>query len=242
MSPARRSWAIAAALALLGGLVALLLRPGPTRLGVGAEHAVVGLLRTDAAQAAGSSRAVRSLLAQVAPLPTRNGLRAALLRADAGELHLGFGFAEPAFAVAPAGGPTPATPAVLPAAARALLDATPGGYLVVRTERPADLVATGRRRAWFGGEVAGIATRARAVTVAVGEGGFPRQVIAVFYFEYESGEAATAALRVLTAGKPGGEAAFIVPEGAMDAARRRAVVILRYEVAAPLVEQAAAGR
>jgi hypothetical protein len=242
MSPSRRSWTIAAGLALLVGLGAWLLRPGATRLGVGAEHALFGLLRTEAAQAAGSSRAVRSLLAQVAPLPTRNGLRTALLRTDAPELHLGFGFAEPAFAVVPGDAPRPATPAVLPRLARELLDATPGGYLVVRTERPADLVATGRRRAWFGAEVAGIATRARAVTVAVGEGGFPRQVVAVFYFEYESGEAAAAALRSLTAAKPGGEAAFIVPDGATDAARRHAVVTLRYEVAALLVEQAAAGR
>ena len=103
-------------------------------------------------------------------------------------------------------------------------------------------MATGRRRAWFGGDVATIATRARAVTVAVGEGGFPRQVIAIFYFEYESGEAAAAALRALTARQPGGQAAFIVPEGATDAARQRAVVTLRYEVAVMLVEQAAAGR
>jgi hypothetical protein len=242
MSPRQRSWVIAAALMVLGGLGAWLLRPGETRLNVGPEHAVFGLLRTDAAQAAGSSRAVRSLLAQVAPPPTRNGLRTALLRADAAELHLGFGFAEPAFAVVPGDAPRPATPAVLPRVARELLDATPGGYLVVRTERPADLVATGRRRAWFGAEVAGIATRARAVTVAVGEGGFPRQVVAVFYFEYESGEAAAAALRSLTTAKPGGEAAFIVPDGAPDAARRHAVVTLRYEVAALLVEQAAAGR
>ena len=242
MSPRRRSWIIAASLVVLGGLGAWLLRPGETRLNVGSEHAVFGLLRTEAAQAAGSSRAIRSLLAQVAPPPTRNGLRAALLRTDAAELHLGFGFAEPAFAVVPGDAPRPATPAVLPRVARELLDATPGGYLVVRTERPADLVATGRRRAWFGGDVAAIAARARAVTVAVGEGGFPRQVVAVFYFEYESGEAAAAALRSLTAAKPGGEAAFIVPDGATDAARRHAVVTLRYEVAALLVEQAAAGR
>jgi hypothetical protein len=242
MSPRQRSWVIAAALMVLGGLGAWLLRPGETRLNVGPEHAVFGLLRTDAAQAAGSSRAVRSLLAQVAPPPTRNGLRTALLRADAAELHLGFGFAEPAFAVVPGDAPRPATPAVLPRVARELLDATPGGYLVVRTARPADLVATGRRRAWFGGEVATIATRARAVTVAVGEGGFPRQVIAIFYFEYESGEAAAAALRALTARQPGGQAGFIVPEGATDAARQHAVVTLRYEVAVMLVEQAAAGR
>jgi hypothetical protein len=238
----RRSWVIAGLLVVVGGLIATLGRTRPVRLNVGAEHAVFGLLRTEEAKAAGSSRAIRSLLAQVAPLPTRNGLRTALLREDAPELHLGFGFAEPAFAVAPAGGPPPPTPAVLPAAARALLDATPGGYLVVRTERPADLMATGRRRAWFGGEVAGIATRARAVTVAVGEGGFPRTVVAVFYFEYESGAAATAALRSLTTAKPGGEAAFIVPEGAREAAAKHAVVTLRYEVAALLVEQAAAGR
>ena len=242
MSPTRRSWAIAAGLALLVGLAAWLLRPGATRLGVGSEHALFGLLRTEAAQAAGSSRAVRSLLAQVAPTTARGGLRAGLAREEVAELHFGFGFAEPAFAVVPGDAPRPASPAVLPAAARALLDATPGGYLVARTERPADLVATGRRRAWFGGEVAGIATRARAVTVAVGEGGFPRQVVAVFYFEYESGEAAAAALRSLTTAKPGGEAAFIIPDGATDAARRHAVVTLRYEVAALLVEQAAAGR
>jgi hypothetical protein len=242
MSPTRRSWAIAAALALLVGLGAWLLRPGATRLRVGAEHAVVGLLRTEEAKAAGSSRAVRSLLAQVAPMTARGGLRAGLAREEVAELHFGFSFAEPAFAVVPGDAPRPASPAVLPAAARALLDATPGGYLVVRTERPADLVATGRRRAWFGTEVAGIATRARAVTVAVGEGGFPRQVVAVFYFDYESGEAAAAALGALTAGPPGGQAAFTVPDGAMDAARRHAVVTLRYEVAALLVEQAAAGR
>lgn len=242
MSPRRRSWIIAAALVVLGSLGAWLLRPGETRLNVGSEHAVFGLLRTEAAQAAGSSRAVRSLLAQVAPLPTRNGLRTALLRADAAELHLGFGFAEPAFAVVPGDAPRPATPAVLPRVARELLDATPGGYLVVRTERPADLVATGRRRAWFGGEVAAIATRARAVTVAVGEGGFPRQAIAVFYFEYESGAAAEAALRTLTTARPGGAVAFTLPPGAEDAARKHAAVALRYEVAVMLVEQAAAGR
>ncbi len=242
MSPRRRAWIIAATLAVLGGLGAWLLLPGEMRLNVGAEHAVCGLLRTETAQAAGSSRAVRSLLAQVAPPLTRSGLGTALLRADAAELHLGFGFAEPAFAVVPGDAPEPANPAVLPRVARELLDATPSGYLVVRTERPADLVATGRRRAWFGTEVAGIATRARAVTVAVGEGGFPRQVVAVFHFDYESGEAAAAALGALTAGRPGGQAAFTVPDGAMDAARRHAVVTLRYEVAALLVEQAAAGR
>lgn len=238
----RRSWVIAGLLVVVGGLVATLGRTRPVRLNVGAEHAVVGLLRTEAAKAAGSSAAVRSLLAQVAAPAARTGLRAALAREETAELHLGFGFTEPAFAVAPAEGPTPGTPAVLPAAARALLAATPGGYLVVRTERPADLVATGRRRAWFGGEVAGIATRARAVTIAVGEAGFPRQVIAIFYFEYESGAAAGAALRALTVAKPGGEAAFIVPEGAKEAAAKQAVVTLRYEVAALLVEQAAAGR
>lgn len=242
MSPRRRAWIIAATLAVLGGLGAWLLRPGEMRLNIGAEHAVCGLLRTETAQAAGSSRAVRSLLAQVAPPLTRSGLGAALLRADAAELHLGFGFAEPAFAVVPGDAPGPANPAVLPRVARELLDATPGGYLVVRTERPADLVATGRRRAWFGGDVAAIATRARAVTVAVGEGGFPRQAIAVFYFEYESGAAAAAALRALTAARPGAAATFTLPPGAEDAARKHAAVALRYEVAVGLVEQAAAGR
>ena len=242
MSPRRRAWIIAATLAVLGGLGAWLLRPGEMRLNVGAEHAVCGLLRTEAAQAAGSSRAVRSLLAQVALPPTRSGLRAALLRADSAELHLGFGFAEPAFAVVPGNAPGPANPAVLPRVARELLDATPGGYLVVRTEHPADLAATGRRRAWFGGDVAAIATRARAVTVAVGEGGFPRQAIAVFYFEYETGAAAAAALRSLTAARPGAAATFTLPPGAEDAARKHAAVALRYEVAVGLVEQAAAGR
>lgn len=242
MSLRRRAWVIAATLAVLGGLGAWLLLPGEMRLNVGVEHAVCGLLRTEAAQAAGRSRAVRSLLAQVAPPPTRHDLRAALLRADAAELHLGFGFAEPAFAVVPGDAPRPATPAVLPRGTRELLDATPGGYLVARTERPADLVATGRRRAWFGGDVATIATRARAVTVAVGEGGFPRQAIAVFYFEYETGAAAAAALRSLTAARPGGTVAFTLPPEAADAARKHAAVALRYEVAVGLVEQAAAGR
>lgn len=231
---------ICLALLLAGGAAWLL--PLDQTLAVGSEHALVGALATREAQAAGSARAVLTLLAQVAPNAARPGLRAALLAEGPAERHFGFGYAAPTFAVVPGDAPTPTRPAILPHAARRLLAATPGGYLVARTEQPADLVATGRRRAWFGGEVAAIATRARAVTVAVGEGGFPRQVIAIFYFEYESGAAAEAALRAVTAGPPGGAAAFVVPPGAAEAARRHGVVTLRYEIAAPLVEQAAAGR
>lgn len=228
------------ALLLAGGAAWLL--PLDQTLAVGAEHALVGTLATREAQAAGSARAVLALLAQVAPNAARPALRAALTQEAAADRHFGFGYATPRFVVVPGDTPPPARPAILPRAARRLLAATPGGYLLVRTEHPAELVATGRRRAWFGAEVAGIATRARAVTVAVGEGGFPRQAIAVFYFEYESGAAAEAALRAVTAGKPGGEAAFTLPPGALEAARSRAIVTLRYEVAATLVEQAAAGR
>jgi hypothetical protein len=234
---------------VLGSCLALLLVAGlawwwpPAKtLAVGAEHPLFGFIAHREAQAAGSARAVRTLLAQVAPHGARPGLRVALSREDATESHFGFGYAEPGFVVAPGDAPRPPHPAVLPREALRLLAATPGGYLVARTERPADLVATGRRRAWFGGEVAIIANQARAVTVAVGEGGFPRQVIAVFAFEYASGEQAEAALRTLTTGKPGGEAGFTLPPGALEAARSRAIVALHYEVAAALVEQAAAGR
>jgi hypothetical protein len=228
------------ALLLAGGLAWLL--PLDQTLAVGAGHPLFGTIATPEVQAAGSSRAVLTLLAQVAPPSARASLRAALVREDGSERHFGFGFDGPMFTVVRGDAPPPGNPAILPRAARRLLAATPGGYLVVRSDRPGELVATGRRRAWFGGEVAAIATRARAVTVAVGEGGFPRQVVAVFYFEYESGAAAEEALRAVTAGPPGGAAAFIVPPGAAEAARRHGVVTLRYEVAAPLVEQAAAGR
>ncbi len=238
----RRATLLGLALALLlGGFIALL-TPSSQTLAVGAEYPLVGRLLTKEAQAASSSRAVRRLLTQVAPSACRAQLLAGLLREDAAEFHLGFGFATPGFAVAPATAPPPAAPASLPRTAQPLLAATPGGYLLVRTEHPADLVATGRRRAWFGPEVAAIATQARAVSVAVGEGGFPRQVVVVFYFEYETGAAAVAALRAVTGRKPGGEAAFTVPAGAEAAARKQAAVSLRYEVAALLVEQAAAGR
>jgi len=236
----RRSWAIAGLLALLGGAFAWVLTNRPTRLQVGAEYAVVGLLRGE--PASGSARAVVELLGQVASPAARGGLRAALSPTSADERHFGFGFTEPGFAVAPAGGPAVAHPASLPPLARQLLAATPNGYLLARTERPAELAAVGRRRGWFGGETVAVAARARAVTVAVGEGGFPRQVIALFLFEYESGEAAVAALATLGPGRTGSEASFTIPPGAAETARKQSVVTLRYEVAAALVEQAATRR
>ena len=80
----RRSWAIAGLLALLGGALAWALTNRPTRLQVGAEHAVVGLLRGE--PAGGSARAVVELLGQVASPAARGGLRAALSPTSADEI------------------------------------------------------------------------------------------------------------------------------------------------------------
>ncbi len=114
----------------------------------------------------------------------------------------------------------------------------PHGYLIVHCAPVASMLTNAARRRWLDAGIVAAGQPAIACTITVGETEAPRQLAVTFAFEYRTGEAAEAALKLLLARPSNLNAlAFTAHPGTERVTRQTKLLVIRFDLDAELAIQ-----
>lgn len=225
----------------LAGAAWLWLRPAPITLNVTGPAGTFGVAMPEAAARTGTGTALLEALARHAPEKGRKELRDDLEAARSGTGRVDFAFtADRKSTDSWSRGDAVRKPGLmLPSEAVLQSKGVDDCYLLIRFEPASGLLETQARRRWMGVALTDAVRDALTATVAVGEEGLPKRLVATVALDFGDGAKAEEALKRLVAEDASSPAlGFTATPGAAVTSRVSGLVVIRLEADARLVKAA----